>query len=415
MDNATTARRPAIEVIHADCVDVMARLAEQGRVVHAIVTDPPYNLTSIIDRFGGDDAVETPFGSDGAFQRISRGFMGKTWDTDIAFRKATWRLAWDLLPPGGHLGAFGGTRTWHRMAVAIEDAGFEIRDCLAWLYGSGWPKSHDVSKSIVKLLGPGPVAAQWEGWGTALKPAWEPIVLARKPIWSSVPRNVLRYLTGGLNIDASRVPLAPDDRLHQGVKGDGQPVERASREGEWGFRAVDRQPGLDRWPANVLHDGSDEVEEAFAAFGADKGARAPVRGDEPSATTKNAFGDRKRVSGAFHGDRGTASRFFYSAKAGENDRAGSEHPTVKPLALMQWLVRLMTPPGGTVLDPFSGSGSTLEAAFREGFDAIGIEADATYYGDIKRRLAERCGGEVALARPPAAPPAKVSAGPLFDL
>jgi site-specific DNA-methyltransferase (adenine-specific) len=305
--------------------------------------------------------------------------MGQKWDGgDVSFRIETWREVWRVLKPGAHLAAFGGTRTFHRMAVAIEDAGFEIRDTLAWLYGTGFPKSHDVARAVDKHLdarGTGgdyqpnygnavfgrgmgggrtetdyqaaTAAAAWQGWGTALKPGFEPIILARKPLDGTVASNTLTHGTGALNIDGCRVPHAgkagswgsgrrPGGFGNVGAdKGDAEPCGRRSESG--------------RWPANVLHDGSDEVAAAFAEFG-------------------------------------TAARFFYAAKASAADRAGSKHPTVKPQALMRWLVRLITPPGGTVLDPFGGSGSTLTAAHAEGFSALTVEREPEYQADILRRI-----------------------------
>lgn len=384
-------------LIHSDARDALKLLAQKGALLDSVVTDPPYHLTSIVKRFGKAGSAPAQHGTDGAFARASRGFMGKTWDGgDIAQDPEFWGLVLAVMKPGAHLVAFGGTRTYHRMACAIEDAGFEVRDSLAWLYGSGMPKSHDAARAIDKHLGrkgqeiatgdpvkrmiPGadqngtgswikdngrtytpndyvpdsPEAQAWDGWGTALKPALEPIVLARKPLDGTVAQNLLRWGTGALNIDGSMVPA-------MGGKG--------------------------RWPANVLHDGSEEVEEAFERFGTDKGAAAPVRGTEVSAAIKNTYGARERVPGAFHGDTGSASRFFYCAKANAQDRAGSLHPTVKPQALMRWLIRLVTPPGGLVLDPFAGSGSTGEAAVREGRRVILVEREADYAADIRRRMA----------------------------
>lgn len=429
-------------LIEGDCLAAMRGMAERGERVHAVVTDPPYHLTSIVKRFGGDDAAPAQPGTDGLFARASAGFMGKKWDGgDIAFRPETWRLAFNLLPPGGHLVAFGGTRTFHRMAVAIEDAGFDLRDTLMWLYGTGFPKSHDVSKGIeAKLLTGGsgpknlrqrdmgdayrphdlagtegygngrmsrgadtdrdyknappvttPEAAEWTGWGTALKPAWEPIILARKPLAGTVAANVLSHSVGALNIDGCRIgdevrvaaytSLAPCHGNALGAAGTAE--ARRGTQGE-------PKTYTGRWPANVLHDGSDEVEAAFAAYG-ERGAAAPASG--PTLRNGNVSVARGRFAGlpddrapAFHGDSGSASRFFYSAKATAADRAGSKHPTVKPVALMRWLVRLVCPPGGVVLDPFAGSGTTGAAALAEGMGAVLIEAEAEYQADIRRRL-----------------------------
>ena len=408
-----------------DCLEVLADLPEAH--FDAIVTDPPYHLTSIVKRFGGAGAAPAQAGSDGLFQRSSRGFMGKTWDGgDIAFRQETWEAALRVLKPGGHLVAFSAARTYQHMALAIELAGFEMRDAilslyasgegwrafldslepeqlgalsravaaadaplLAWLYGSGFPKSHDVSKAIDKALGAErvngavkgrskangsafvntansggiyhhtdaatPEAAAWEGWGTALKPAWEPIVLARKPLAEgSVARQHMATGTGGLNIDAARIPSGPDKATQSGT--------RAAANG-WGA-APARALHEDRWPANVCHDGSGEV---LLRFPVDAGA--------------------------------SVARFFYSAKADEADRAGSDHPTVKPQALMRWLVRLTAARGGRVLDMFGGSGSTGWAAATEGRECHLIERDPGYAAHIRRRMADFDPGKLRAAQP----------------
>ena len=354
-----------MKVLEGDCLTAMQTMALLGETVHAVVTDPPYHLTSVVKRFGGENAAPAQFGTDGAFARASRGFMGKQWDGgDIAMRPETWRLCRELLPPGGHLVAFGGTRTFHRMAVAIEDAGFEIRDTLMWLYGTGFPKSHNL---------PG-------GWGTALKPAWEPIILARKPLVGTVAQNVLAHGTGALNVDACRVGGAP-------------PVTWAKpRGGIWRTDAAASAELLTsdkgRWPANVVHDGSDEVEAAFAAFGDRPGQLGRSSTNPETSKTRSVYGAMGHCDEAMQprGDSGSASRFFYSAKAGKEDRAGSKHPTVKPVALMRWLVRMVCPPGGTVLDPFAGSGTTGAACQAEGFDCVLMEREAEYLADIRRRL-----------------------------
>lgn len=405
-----------------DCLDVLLEMAARGEAVDSVVTDPPYHLSSVVKRFGAPGAAPAKFGTDGLYARQSRGFMGKSWDGgDVAFRPETWRLVWDVLKPGGHVAAFGGTRTFHRMAVAIEDAGFEIRDCLMWLYGSGFPKSHDVSKELDKRAGhwrglagakvsgnqamsggnytrtpkgdPVTAAAAWHGWGTALKPAWEPIILARKPLEGTVAANVLAHGTGALNIDGCRVPCdggSPSAAIREAARNSGK---TPGRPGEYRHTLEDRTSPerytearagemLGRWPANVIHDGSPEVSEAFALYGEsasgkDCGQRG--RGGIWRASDGTPCGPQ-------YGDSGTAARFFYCAKASAADRAGSKHPTVKPVSLMRYLCRLITPPGGTVLDPFAGSGSTLQAAVEEGFSAIGIEREPEYQADILRRI-----------------------------
>lgn len=366
-----------IRLYPGDCVEVLAGLPEAS--IDSVVTDPPYGL----------------------------GFMGKKWDTPGALveRKAATENKWDhvggnhnpsnsadaartkrvegvkfgrwcevwaaevlrVLKPGGHLLAFSGTRTYHRMVVAIEDAGFEVRDQLAWMFGSGFPKSRNLD-------------GEWQGWGSALKPAWEPIVLARKPLTGTLAANVLEHGTGGLNIDACRV--GTETRTNASAP-------RSNRNGfvkgfVGGVRSEVKDYG--RWPANVIHDGSEEV---VAGFPQADSARAkgnpnnPKRGTEHTATSYGQGDGRETVD---YRDSGSAARFFYTAKADADDRLGSKHPTVKPLDLMQYLCRLVTPPGGTVLDPFAGTGTTGEAAWREGFNAILIEREPEYLEDIARRM-----------------------------
>lgn len=389
--------------LHAgDCRTILASLPDAS--VDAVVTDPPYEL----------------------------GFMGKKWDgTGIAYDVAMWAEVLRVLKPGGHLLSFGGTRTWHRMACAVEDAGFEMRDSIAWLYGSGFPKSLDVGKAINKAagaerersavgatacpdfpadcgghpsangsLGGGvmrhafptapatPDAAKWDGWGTALKPAHEPIVVARKPFAGTVAANVVAHGTGALNIDACRI----------GTSGATKAVKRTGIRfaiGETtGARNQIEAVDLGRWPANVVLDDTTaailDEQSGTLTTGAMNGNRnAPKFGGAAASTYSGGTftGEEK----ARPGDSGGASRFFYCAKAPTKERPrhddGTAHPTVKPLTLMRWLVRLVTPPGGTVLDPFTGSGTTLEAALLEGFHAIGIEANEDYLPLILQRLA----------------------------
>lgn len=364
------------QILRGDCRQMMATLPDCS--IDAIVTDPPYEL----------------------------GFMGKAWDASgIAYDLRVWREALRVLKPGGHLLAFSGSRTYHRMAVAIEDAGFEIRDQIMWLYGSGFPKSHDAAKAIDREAGllapegasmlpggasgmslyptikpseyqrPDPVsdaAKQWLGWGTALKPAHEPIVMARKPLAGIVAANLLLHGTGCINVDGCRIDAddAPEGRTRHG----GGIKDNAS---SYWLEDNKQQMPAGRWPANVIHDGSDKVVSCFP-------------------------------------DDGSAARFFYSAKASRTDRdeglehmtaqaAGglqgrhdgslgsitmraNVHPTVKPTDLMRYLCRLVTPPGGTVLDPFTGSGSTGKAAMLEGFRFIGCELSEEYAAIAEARI-----------------------------
>jgi site-specific DNA-methyltransferase (adenine-specific) len=314
-----------------DCLAVLPELDP----VDAVVTDPPYHL---VDSHSRAARPGTPM------QRLARGFMGKAWDgNDIAFRPETWAVVASAIRPGGFLLAFGGTRTQHRMVCAIEDAGFVVQDTIAWLYGTGFPKN--------KAL---------------LKPAFEPIVVAYKP---GGPRT--------LQVDECRVGV--DDTRRHGSGGFG----RNFMDDDWVAPLVSHNGSASgRWPANVIHDGSDEVMEAFAAFGQRKAAP-----HGPGVVTPGMFGIKAGHPG--FGDSGTAARFFYCAKAGKADRAGSKHPTVKPIALIRYLVKLVCPPGGTLLDPFAGSGTTGAAALAEGRRVVLIEREAEYVADIRRRLARR--------------------------
>jgi site-specific DNA-methyltransferase (adenine-specific) len=390
---------------------------------------------------------------------MTGGGMGSHMRTYQAWTELWAREAFRVLKPGGYMLVFGGTRTFHRLACAIEDAGFEIRDCIMWLHGQGFPKSLNVSKAIDRKLGAErevigtssgpnnsryqgarysekrqtafgtvqdqpdltapatPEAAQWEGWGTALKPAFEPILVCRKPLDGTVADNVLKHGVGGLNIDACRVgtetfgwdgsarrkAMEGDPRKGaalgmfnpgaRGREGEASAQRRYPANGGTNFAATPGPRGGDpagRWPANVAHDGSDEVMQAFVAFG-QRGACAPASG--PTLRNGNTSVARGRFNGlpadrdpAFYGDSGSPARFYYAAKANKADRAGSRHPTIKPQALLRWLVALVTPPGGTVLDCFAGSGSTGQAALAIGRRPILIEREAEYFRDIKRRI-----------------------------
>ena len=433
-----------IDLRHGDCLDVMRTLDADS--IDACVCDPPYHLTSIVKRFVATNAAPAQFGTDGVYARASRGFMGQQWDGgDIAFRPETWAEVWRVLKPGAHLVAFSGTRTYHRMVCAIEDAGFEVRDQLAWMYGSGFPKSHDISKAIDKAAGaerdtirvdakevrnpkaPGagrdgaqgatrpwietalkngfhektgntPVtdaAKQWQGWGTALKPAWEPIVLARKPLSErTVAANVLRHGCGGLNIDACRVDASGDKQLAEKYASVQNAGSRSNRiyGGDSRSRAGSEPHVAGRWPANVAHDGSDEVLAEFAKYGESKsGIETGYRGHGGIWSKSSGI-----PCGPQYGDSGTPARFFFSAKADADDRLRSKHPTVKPVNLMRWLVRMVTPTGGTVLDPFAGSGTTGMACMAEGFNAVLIEREEEYVADIRRRIAHVKGGDTPL-------------------
>ena len=316
---------------NADCLNILQKLIDDGVQVDSVVTDPPYHLQSIVDRFGKTSVDDDTYtsekvrnGADGYSRLIRTGFMGQEWDGgDIAFRKETWELALKLLKSGGHLLAFSASRNYHRMAVAIEDAGFEIRDQLMWLYGTGFPKSLNLG----------------DGWGTALKPAHEPIVMARKLIEGTNKNNKEKYGTGGINIDGCRIE--GDTNLKTRVRKAGS--EFGQNSGWNDHKNVDTiyDPSKGRFPANVIHDG---LKEDWA-------------------------------------------RYFYCPKVSKSERGeGNSHPTVKPIALMRYLCRLVTPKGGTVLDPFMGSGSTGIACKEEGFEFIGIEREKEYFEIAEKRI-----------------------------
>ena len=422
---------------NGNCLEVLKMMIEDEVFVDSIVTDPPYEL----------------------------GFMGRSWDsTGIAFQKETWELCFKVLKPGGHLLAFSGSRTYHRMAVAIEDAGFEIRDQVMWLYGSGFPKSMNVGKALDNKLGNERIktgekkthsnkgikqseqrtaigagafgqeveedvtvgTSEWEGWGTALKPAHEPLVLARKPLSEkSIVDNVLKHRTGGINIDECRVEGNTENVERKKVVRKSRDDDCVFNNGNSSFRAegtlyADADP-RGRFPANVMHDGSDVVKDIFPNT---KGFVS--NGDaKVGETSKGAIPPLRRGNATSYGDDGSASRYFYCAKTSKAERNqgldnfpikqtqgggggignykddvnsasgkfGSEkapskntHPTVKPIKLMKYLCRLITPKGGTVLDPFMGSGSTGMAAKEENFEFVGIEKEEQYFNIASARI-----------------------------
>ena len=372
-----------------DCREILQTLPDAS--VDAVVTDPPYGLA----------------------------FMGKRWDYDVPSVEI-WAECLRVLKPGGHLLAFAGTRTQHRMAVRIEDAGFEIRDMIAWVYGSGFPKSLDVSKAIDKAAGEirprvaggqgganailgarkcgeaisreaiSREAQQWTGWGTALKPALEPVTMARKPLAGTVAACVVEHGTGALNVDGCRVQGGPspsvDRRAHAalGASVGATGWETAARPASYN----DQRPGeqLGRWPANLIHDGSDEVVGLFPQTVSGGDFKQGMVQHSRTYNVSEAVKD-ERIRDAYERDSsGSAARFFYTAKATKAERQGVTHPTVKPLDLMAYLCRLVTPPGGTVLDPFMGSGTTIKAAIGDGFNAIGIERDPQYFAMAEHRM-----------------------------
>ena len=418
---------------NGDCLVVMDNMKKCS--VDSIVTDPPYHLTSIVERFGKQGSAPAKFGTDGAFARASKGFMGKEWDGgDIAFQVDTWRKCFELLKPGGHLIAFSGSRTYHRMAVAIEDAGFEIRDQCIWLYGSGFPKSHNIGKQIDKIQGNerkvirtierGSVqdainkgvgytadpanknnkaifgygtetvtkgSSQWEGWGTALKSAHEPMVLARKPIdQKSVADNVLKHGVGGINIDDCRVQCEPDDDIVRPDRTDAQAYNffRGGEQDRINVRNTTRQqPSSEqiqeinargRFPSNVMHDGSSVVEDVFP----DVSSRYFYTAKTNQAERNAGLHGKKEGQYSSDGRQKEIENPFQRNKS----VAANTHPTVKPVELMRYLVRLVTPKAGLVLDPFMGSGSTGMAAREEEFKFIGIEKEEEYYEIAKARI-----------------------------
>lgn len=376
-----------MNIYHGDCLAVLDLFETNS--IDAIVTDPPYHLVTRSKRFGAVDAAPPKFGADGAYTRAAAGFMGKTWDGgDIAFRVETWAALYRVLKPGGYLLAFGGTRTYHRMACAIEDAGFVTHPMIAWIFGSGFPKATKVK------------AEGYDGFrygGQALKPAIEPIYMGQKPFSEkNGATNILKHGTGALNIDGCRVGLSDSDDPRLGGNGDWSSAKMAKNvyEGGYAGNRVGSSP-LGRWPANIVHDGSDEVLAAFPQSNS-SGKGGLVEYSQPNIRKNNfnrATDRQQRMSMSF-GDSGSAARFFYCAKASQADRneglaTRNNHPTVKPTTLMRYLCRLVTPPGGTILDPFCGSGSTGKGAVLEGFGFIGIDSEADYV-DLARARINAC-------------------------
>src|SRR5699024_10740425 len=384
---------------HGDCIETMNAMPPES--IDAIVTDPPYGL----------------------------GFMGRKWDAlppSQEWAEACYRV----LKPGGHIAEVGRTKTGHRLAVAIEDAAFEMRDSHAWLYASGFPKSHDVGKAIDKLAGAErevigskitgnakqptsrtgefadgkhggqqvvditapatPEAAQWDGWGTALKPGHEPVVLARKPLAEkTVARNVLAHGTGAINVDGCRIGTTVETWPKSRMYGGKSAVSFTSSAETISAQSTGSAPS-GRWPANVLLD-------HHAAAWVDEQSGTLKTGAKKAHHQRHTVGGNGLTHGRMEGvtgpeseaNEGGASRFFYTAKAPKRERPnvdGVQHPTVKPLKIMQWLIRLVTPPGGTVLDPFAGSGTTIEAALIEGFNPVGIEMETDYLPLIQHRI-----------------------------
>jgi len=395
---------PSCSVLYGSCLDRLKEIPDAS--IDAVVCDPPYHLQSIVKRFSSPDAAPAKSKESGVYARASRGFMGQTWDGgDIAFKTDVWRECLRVLKAGGHLVAFGGTRTVHRIACAIEDSGFEIRDMISWLYFSGFPKSLDVSKGIDKLAGAEreilhekptqgiggnftfnghspnatwkitvpatPEAEHWAAYGTALKPAQEPAILARKPIEAgSIAKQVLATGTGAINIDGCR--FAYGDPCWVGPNKENEDTRRKPVESKGWCISSEYSGSMDdsalkgRWPANIYHCSKPsraEKEQGLAHLEPTTGADAVGR-TEGSAGLDNPRAGAGRTAAEIR----------------------NIHPTVKPLKLMRWLVRLVTPEGGTVLDPFAGSGTTLAAATLENRHSVGCELTADYLPIIHGRV-----------------------------
>ena len=308
---------------NSDCVKFSDEY--DGELFDAVVTDPPYGIE----------------------------YLGNSWDSYkncVAFKEETWRSISKTLKPGGYLLIFGASKTFHRLTCAVEDSGLKIKDVLMWLYGQGMPKSQNMGKKN----------SDWEGWGTGLKPCYEPILLAQKPIEEkTILKNLEKHGVGAINIEESRLDSG-------------------------------------RWPGNVIHDGSDEVEEQFAKFGERGNGWSRNYGVEDYQGRQyggGVFGGGGYIGETTYCDEGTASRFFYSTKSSVKERTHNRtvennHPTVKNLELMKYLIKLITPTGGTVYDPFAGSGTTLIAAKDIGFDSVGVEMSQEYCEIIKNRISQ---------------------------
>lgn len=444
-----------VKVVHGEAIEVLRKLPENS--IDAIVTDPPYGLEFMGKGWDGADEFRRSLnaadaGRESEFGRASRtspeyraGHLFQEWCEVWA------REAFRILKPGGHMLAFGGTRTWHRLTAGVEDAGFEIRDSIAWLYGSGFPKSMDVSKAIDKAMGAEraetsrvrgsgigssalftddnwkgigaesyakydtpatPDAERWQGWGTALKPAFEPIVVARKPLpkGSTVTRNVLTHGTGALNIDATRIKSG--GRWPANVVLDETQAE--ALDAQTGVTKSSVRPptgkddrGIANTDSRVTIRRNDTTERGHADSGGASRFFKTIQNEEdtcvapketaPMMTATSVASVTDAPSGlvsvapdvGVSGDLVSGTRFLYTAKAPTKERPvvdGVAHPTVKPVALMEWLIKLVTPPGGIVLDPFAGSGTTTEAAMRLGFNSISIEMTEEYIPLILARV-----------------------------
>jgi len=436
-----------LNLMNADCLDVLKTIESDS--VDSIVTDPPYGLSRAPDM---TEVLTRWLNGDDYYHRGS-GFMGKSWDSFVP-GPSIWRECFRVLKPGGHLLCFFGSRTYDLGTTAIRIAGFEIRDQIMWVYGSGFPKSHNLGKAIDKAEGVEPTvighsdngiaggtgeftagnantagykadfditvptsenAKKWGGWGTALKPAHEPICMARKPFKGTVTENVLQHGTGALNINVCRV----GEQVRYNPPSASKPGGVALMMSVHGM-PEDGQGSIvqGRWPANFTHDGSDEVLALFP-HSKSNGNRSDASRKAPVSATLWLMDNHMSQE---YNDSGSVARFFYCPKATKTDRnegvlgehmtaaemtnrkensaglnspragAGRKsgalnyHPTVKPTNLMAWLCKLVTPPGGLILDPFMGSGSTGKAAVMNGYDFTGIEADEGYFEIAEQRI-----------------------------
>ena len=441
-----------VQLYNADCLDVMQHMIKRGTQVDSIVCDPPYALQSIVKRFGGDHAKPTKQG-DGAFTRLQRGFLNMKWDTDIAFKANTWELARQVLKPGGYLIAFSATRNYHRLATAVEQAGFIIRDQvinlydvqrdiasfvgsltaeqfaafmellnksdhlgqIIWNYGVGFAKTESVQKRIAKYLAKSgktdsQLLARWQGWNNDLKPAHEPILLAQNPVSErTIVANIIKHGTGAINIDATRIGTCKRAPASIARKATGIGLNKPSLK-----KCTGNEPGFNteigRYPANVVHDNSTTINQVFDKYGITQSKRMK-RGNMVCGAHAGLGHHRSRVvndSNTERGfdDAGNVGRYFYSAKASSGEkqlgcRIKNVHPTCKPLNLMQWLCRLVTPPNGIIFDPFMGSGSTGCAAVMQDFHFIGAEKETKipYFEIAKQRINYYSGEECSLENP----------------
>lgn len=434
-------------VVNGECLEEMRKMDADS--MDAIVTDPPYGLAFMgakWDSFGkssGGESVEERrekmneyLGANAVVPAFASSHGRSPKLSEMREFQATmtpiFAEALRVAKPGAYLLCFGGTRTFHRMACAIEDAGWSVRDTIMWVYGSGFPHGMDVSKAIDRKLGakrervPNPQAAKqtgqtgtkthsdrnandflepepvtelarrWDGWNTALKPAWEPIIVAQKPLDGTVAHNVLTHGVGAMNIDACRVPT--EDKLGGGMKGHGgvsgamdrpwMHDEEHQREFvERKKQNIAKSEELGRYPANLIHDGSEEVVDLFP--NTKSATKSRPRNRTPQTNAYGTFKGREGLMAQAYGDEGSAARFFYCAKASKKDRGeGNTHPTCKPTKLMRYLVKLVCPTDGTVLDPFMGSGSTGVAALQEGMRFVGIDMEEEYCEMARKRMSE---------------------------